>query len=187
MVFRKIYKRDDSDFIDEKKNYYEENYKIKSEEKSKVNDVKKIEIKLRTTKLSNSNKYVDIDLKDEVTMKAKKFFMEETKEDNDTKKKCESSKLGYTENKTSGPSKQFKSRDETDTNDISETERYKKHQSDADKKNAYSKRTENYRQDSKTDRRIRNKDRPAIEIYRPGMGRLNKLKEDSNVDSDPKK
>jgi len=102
------------------------------------------------------------------------------KEDNDIKKKSEILKPVHSENKTSVSSKHSKWHDDKETVETGESENYKKHRSDTDKRFAYNKRIDNRRQESKTDRRIRNKDRPAIEIYRPGMGRLSKLKAEND-------
>lgn len=192
LFFRKIIKshKDDSGFFGEKKKYYEENYKSKNEDiknESKVDEVKKIEFKImKTTKLSNTNKYFD-DLKDELPTKPNKNYMNDSKEDNEIKKKSETLKSEHTENKTSGSSKPNKFNEDNLSADTDVTEINKKNPSDVDKKLSYSKRIDSRRQESKIDRRIRNKDRPAIEIYRPGMGRLSKLKaENDGVESESK-
>lgn len=141
---------------------------------------------MKTTKLSNSNKYFD-DLKDELPTKPDKSYVNDSKEDNETKKKSETSKSEQTENKISGSSKPNKSHEDNLSVDTDVIEINKKHPFDVDKKLSYSKRIDNRRQESKIDRRIRNKDRPAIEIYRPGMGRLSKLKtENDGVESESK-
>lgn len=187
--FRKIIKshKDDSGYFGEKKKYYDENYKSKSEDISKVDEVKKIEFKIiKTTKLNNSNKYFD-DLKDELPTKPDKSYMNDSKEDNEIKKKSETLKSEHTENKISGSSKPNKSHEDNLSADSDVTEVNKKQLSDVDKKFSYSKRIDNRRQELKIDRRIRNKDRPAIEIYRPGMGRLSKLKaENDSVEPESK-
>lgn len=97
--------------------------------------------------------------------------------------------LEQSENKTSGSSRHNKSHmyEDKESVDSGDTENNKKYRSDVDKKFIYSKRIENRRQESKTDRRIRNKDRPAIEIYRPGMGRLSKLKAENDFDESESK
>lgn len=167
--------------MDEKKKYYDDSHKFKNENTHKIEEVKKIEFKLKTNKLSNSpNKYFDGDNKDDLSSKPVKICVDNTKENYVIKKKPESLKSDHSEPKTSESSKHSKSYEDKDSYDTGETEHIKKYRSDADKKNSYSKRIENRRQDSKIDRRIRNKDRPAIEIYRPGMGRLSKLKAESD-------
>lgn len=141
---------------------------------------------MKTPKLSSSNKYFD-DLKDELPTKPDKSYVNDSKEDNEIKKKSETLKSENSENKISGSSKPNKSHEDNLSAEIDVTEINKKHTSDVDKKLSYSKRIDNRRQESKIDRRIRNKDRPAIEIYRPGMGRLSKLKaENDGVESDSK-
>lgn len=141
---------------------------------------------MKTTKLSNSNKYFD-DIKDELPIKPDKNYVNDSKEDNEIKKKSETLKSENTENKTSGSSKPNKFHEDNLSTDPDVIEINKKHSSDVDKKSSYSKRIDNRRQESKIDRRIRNKDRPAIEIYRPGMGRLSKLKaENDGVESESK-
>jgi len=127
-------------------------------------------------------------LKEDVTSKPEKINVDMPKEDNDIKKKSEALKSGHSENKTSVSSKHNKWHDDKETVETGETENYKKYRSDTEKRFAYNKRVDNRRQESKTDRRIRNKDRPAIEIYRPGMGRLSKLKaENDNIEPEAQK
>jgi len=190
-VFRKViksYYKDDAEYVEEKKKYCDESQKIKSENTSGVDDVKKVEFKLKSPKLINSNKNFEHDLKDEISSKSDKICVDDFKEDNEVKNKCETLKLEDSENKTSGSSNYNKSLEDKESVDISETEYNKKHRLDAVKNYIHSKKIENRRQDSKVDRRIRNKDRPAIEIYRPGMGRLSKLKAENDfVESEPKK
>lgn len=214
-IFRKIIKshKDDSGFIGEKKKYHDESHKIKIEDKNKSEDshkfksdetqknksedlskddeIKKIEFKIKTNKLINTNKYFDNDSRDEIPLKPEKENIDNSKEDIDIVKnpdipkpdpdipKLETPKPELIENKTSGSLKHDKSCEENDI-DTAESEYNKKYRSDGDKKNVYSKRVDNRRQDVKTDRRIRNKDRPAIEIYRPGMGRLSKIKAEND-------
>lgn len=150
--------------------------------------MKKIEFKIKTFKLNNSNKYFENDSKDEIPSKSDGIHVDDSKEDNEVKKKSETSKLEHLENKTGGLSKYNKSHEDKECVDTGETENNKKHRFDVDKKYAYTKRMENRRQESKVDRRIRNKDRPAIEIYRPGMGRLSKVKAENDfVELEPKK
>lgn len=147
----------------------------------------KIELKLKSSKPNNLNESVENDLKDEIPSKSNKVCVDDSKEDNEVKKKSETLKLEYSENKTSGSSKYNKSHEDKECNVTGDGDYNKKHRFDADKKYVYSKRVDNRRQDSKVDRRIRNKDRPAIEIYRPGMGRLSKLKAENDFDeSEPK-
>lgn len=190
LFFRKIIKsqKDDTGFVVEKKKYYDDSHKIKSEDISKVDEVKKIEFKImKTTKLSNSNKHFDNDLKDELSVKSDKSVVDDSKEEViEIKKKSETLKSEHIENKTSGSSK-HKSHEDNLTADTDDTDINKKLLPDIDKKFVYNKRVDNRRQESKIDRRIRNKDRPAIEIYRPGMGRLSKLKADNDgVESESK-
>jgi len=138
--------------------------------------------------LNNTNKYSDTDSKDEIhTKKNNKVIIDDTKGDNEIKKKTVILKNENVENKTSGSWKRNKTYEDKDIVDTSEAENNKKHRSDVDKKFSYSKRIEHRRQDPKPDRRIRNKDRPAIEIYRPGMGRLSKLKSDNDCDESESK
>ncbi|XP_025422996.1 regulator of nonsense transcripts 3B [Sipha flava] len=209
--------KDDSGFIGEKKKYYDESHKIKiddktksedshkfksdeiqknkSEDLSKDDEIKKIEFKIKTNKLNNTNKYFDNDLKDEIPLKSEKVNIDNFKEDIDIVKnpdipkpdtpKLETPKPENIENKTSGS---LKHNDSYKENDIEMDEYNKKYSPDGDKKNVQCKRVDNRRQDSKTERRIRNKDRPAIEIYRPGMGRLSKIKvENDSAESKSKK
>lgn len=187
-MFRKIIKshKDDSSFVDEKKKYYDESHKIKTEDASRVDEVKKIEFKIKSSKLNNSNKYFDNDLKDELSPKSEKYT-DDSKDDQDVKKKSKILKPEHSENKIGGLSKHNKPHEDKESTDTGETENHKKYRPDAEKKFVYSKRIENRRQDSKTDRRIRNKDRPAIEIYRPGMGRLSKLKAENDFDESESK
>lgn len=147
----------------------------------------KIEFKLKTTKLNSSNKYFNDDLKDDIQSKSEKNYVDDSNENYEIKKRPVLSKTEHLENKTSGSWKRNKTREDKDSIDIGETENNKKYRSEVDKKIAYSKRTEHHRQDVKPDRRIRNKDRPAIEIYRPGMGRLSKLKPDNDCDESESK
>lgn len=137
-------------------------------------------------------------MKDESPLKLENVNIDNSKEEIEIKKKPEIPKqetskaetpiLDHVENKTSGSSKHNKLHEEKDVDDIVETEYNKKNRSDGDKKHVYSKRVDIRRQDSKTDRRIRNKDRPAIEIYRPGMGRLSKIKAENDcAEPEPKK
>lgn len=186
---RKIIKshhKDDADNVDEKKKYYDESHKIKHEDSSKADDVNKTEIKLKSSKPNNLNQSFENDLKDEISSKSNKVCVDNSKEDN-VKKKFETLKLDCSENKTSGSSKYNKSHEDKESIVAGDGDYNKKHRFDADKKFAYSKRIDNRRQDSKVDRRIRNKDRPAIEIYRPGMGRLSKLKAENDfVESESK-
>lgn len=288
--FRKIVKshKDDSSFVDEKKKYYDESHKIKKEDTSKVDEVKQTELKLKSTKPNNSNKFIDYDLKDEIpirsekisvddsrevikikkkdevrkvefklkstklcnsnkyfdndlkdeiptktekmciddfredtkikkndevkkiesklkttkpnysnkyfdndsndgiSLKTEKAFVDDSKEEIKLKKKYEILKQEHLENETSKSSKHTKSHDDVENVDNIETEDNKQHRSDADKKFVHSKRSD-LRRESKPDRRIRNKDRPAIEIYRPGMGRLSKLKSDNDCDESESK
>jgi len=180
--------KDDTGLIVEKNKYCDESHKVKSEDITKVDEVKKIEIKIKTVKLNSSHKCFDNDLKEDITSKPEKNNVDMSKEDNDIKKKSETLKPGHSENKTSVSSKHSKWYDDKETVETGETDNYKKHRSDTDKKFAYNKRIDNRRQESKTDRRIRNKDRPAIEIYRPGMGRLSKLKaENDNIEPEAQK
>ncbi|XP_060868705.1 regulator of nonsense transcripts 3B [Metopolophium dirhodum] len=178
---KKIFKshKDDTGYIVEKNKYYDENHKVKSEE-TKVDEVKKIEIKIKTAKLNSPLKCFDNDLKEDITSKPEKMNMDMSKEDNDIKKKSETLRPGHSEIKTSVSTKHNKWHDDKETVESGETENYKKHRFDTDKRFSYNKRIDNRRQESKTDRRIRNKDRPAIEIYRPGMGRLSKLKAEND-------
>lgn len=188
--FRKIFKnyKDDSGFFGEKKKYYDENYKMKSEDVSKTDEVKKIEFKIiKPSKPCSSNKLFDNDLKDELPRKIDKSHMDDSKEDDDNIKKSETLKSEHSENKISESLKHNKSLGDKLTTDTDDTEINKKNLSDVDKKFAYSKRIDSRRQDSKIDRRIRNKDRPAIEIYRPGMGRLSKLKVENECDESESK
>lgn len=188
-MFRKIiksHKEDDSSLVDEKKKHCDESHKIKTEDISRVDEVKKIEFKIKSSKLNSTNKYFDNDLKDEFSPKSEKYT-DGSKEDQEVKKKFRTLKLEHSENKTSGLSKYNKPHEDKESVDTGETENHKKYRSDADKKCVYNKRIENRRQDSKTDRRIRNKDRPAIEIYRPGMGRLSKLKAENDFDESESK
>jgi len=161
--------------IVEKNKYCDENHKVKSEE-TKVDEVKKIEIKIKTPKWSSPHKCFDNDLKEDITSKPEKINLDMSNENNDVKKKLETLKPGHSENKTSVSTKHNKWHDDKETVESGEIENYKKHRSDTDKRFSYNIRIYSRRQESKTDRRIRNKDRPAIEIYRPGMGRLSKLK-----------
>lgn len=180
--------KDDTGLIVEKTKNCDESHKVKSEDTSKIDEVKKIEIKIKPAKLNSSNKCFDNDLKEDITSKAEKINMDISKDDNDIKKKSETFKPGHSENKTSVPSKHNKWHDDKETFETGETENYKKHRSDTDKRFPYNKRIDNRRQEPKTDRRIRNKDRPAIEIYRPGMGRLSKLKaENDSIESEAQK
>lgn len=189
--FRKIIKshhKDDTVIIEEKKKYCDESHKVKNEDTTRVDEVKKIEIKIKSSKLNSSHKCFDNDLKEDIISKPEKNDVNTSKEDNDIKKKSETLKPGHSENKTCGSTKHHKWHDDKETVDTSETENYKKHRYDTDKKFSYNKRIDNRRQESKTDRRIRNKDRPAIEIYRPGMGRLSKLKaENDSIESEAQK
>jgi len=172
----------------EKNKHCDESHKAKSEDTTKVDEVKKIEFKSKTIKLNSPTKCFDDRSKEDITSKPEKNNIDISKDDNDIKKKLETLKPGHSENKTSVSSKYNKWHDDKETVETGETENYKKHRSDMDKRYAYNKRIDNRRQESKTDRRIRNKDRPAIEIYRPGMGRLSKLKaENDNIESEPQK
>lgn len=85
--------------------------------------------------------------------------------------------------------KNIKLQEEKESIDNSESENNKKHRpADTDKRFPYNKRIENRHLELRSERRIRNKDRPAIEIYRPGMGRLSKMRTDNNsVNSEHKK
>lgn len=177
----KSHHKDDTGYIDEKKKFSDENYKIKSEDTPRVDDVKKTEFKIKTSKLNNSNKCFENDSKDEISSKSDRIYIDDSKEDIEVRKKSETSKLEHSENKTSSLLKYNKSHENKESVDTGEMENYKKHRFDADKKYTYTKRMENRRQESKVDRRIRNKDRPAIEIYRPGMGRLSKVKAENDV------
>lgn len=248
--------KDDSGFTDEKKKYYDNGYKVKSENTHKndsthkFDEVKKIEFKLKTTKLNNPSKYFDSDSKNDSSLKIEKGHQVDSTEENnevkkksetskpeksyvdsgkenyeikrkpetlklekshvdsskenyeikkksetlkpeksctdhpkescETKKKSETFKSDYSETKTFGSSKYHKSYEDKEYFDNSETETHKRYRSDGDKKSFYNKRIDNRRQESKFDRRIRNKDRPAIEIYRPGMGRLSKIKSEND-------
>jgi len=173
----------------EKNKHYDESHKVKTEEiATRVDEFKKIEFKIKTTKLNSSNKCFDNDLKEDISSKPENVNVDVSQEDNDVKKKSETLKPVHSENKTSVLSKHNKLHDDKEIVDTGETDNYKKHRSDTDKKFAYNKRIDNRRQESKTDRRIRNKDRPAIEIYRPGMGRLSKLKADNDsIESEAQK
>jgi len=183
--------KDDTALNVEKTKHCDESHKVKVEDTTRVDEVKKIEFKIKTTKLNSPTKCFDNDLKENITSKPEKINVDiskEAKEDNDIKKKSETLKPGHSENKTSVSSKYNKWHDDKEIVETGETENYKKHRSDTDKRFAYNKRIDNRRQESKTDRRIRNKDRPAIEIYRPGMGRLSKLKADNdNIESEAQK
>lgn len=183
MFFRKIIKsyKDSSDFVDEKKKYYEDTRKTKSEDTPKIDSVKKIEFKLKTTKMNNSSKCFENDLKDETHSKVEQFYEDSPRENYEIKKRPVTSKLEHSDNKTSASWKRNKTQEDKISVKPDETENIKKYRSETDKKTAF-RRTEHSRQDTKTDRRIRNKDRPAIEIYRPGMGRLSKLKSDNDCD-----
>lgn len=193
LISRKILKnhREDSDFVDEKKTHTDESNKLKGDEPLKENEVKKIEIKIKTNKLNNSSKCLNNDIKDEIPPKVDKIGTDESKEVNEIKKKFEKLVLEQSEKKACEAlkPKTVKHQEDRENIDTSETENSKKHRSaDTDKRSSYNKRIENRQLESRTDRRIRNKDRPAIEIYRPGMGRLSKLKADNDcVDSEPKK
>ncbi|VVC24910.1 UPF3 domain,RNA recognition motif domain [Cinara cedri] len=189
-IQKKILKnhREDSEFVDEKKTNIDETNKTKNEDPPKENEFKKIEFKLKTNKLNNTNKCFNSDLKDEIPPKVDKMCIDESKEVVEIKKKFEKLKLEQLEKKATEALKNMKLYEDKESVDTSENDNYKKHRSDTDKKCSYHKKIENRHQESKTDRRIRNKDRPAIEIYRPGMGRLSKLKSDNDcVDSELKK
>lgn len=201
--FRKIIKshkdnKDSSYFVDENKKYFEDNRKTNSEDPPKVDNIKKIEFKLKTTKLNSSNKCFDYDSKDETQSKSEQYYEDSSRESYEIKKRTVTSKWEHSENKTSASWKHtnthIKTHEDKSENKKQnsvkpdESENIKKYRPETDKKTAFSKRTEHSRQDTKTDRRIRNKDRPAIEIYRPGMGRLSKLKSDNDCDDpEPKK
>lgn len=147
--------------------------------------MKKIEIKIKTIPPCSSSKEFD-DFKDEIQPKVEKIF-NELKEIYANEKKPVTIKPEHSENKTSGSWKRYKTYDDKDYIDNAESENNIKEQFEGDKKYVNSKRIEHRRLESKTDRRIRNKDRPAIEIYRPGMGRLSKLKSDNDCDESESK
>ncbi|XP_050440710.1 regulator of nonsense transcripts 3A [Adelges cooleyi] len=174
---------------EDKKKSTEDCHHKKNEFNPKGEEVKKIEFNVKSiSKLNEFKKNIDDDLKEDVFTRAdKNHEYYKDKSEYESKKKTSTLKNEYFENKNIGTSRYNKHRDEQNHGETKDIECTKQNRSDVDKKSAINKRVDNRRHESKIDRRIRNKDRPAIEIYRPGMGRLSKLKADNEVaDSESK-
>ncbi|XP_050521472.1 regulator of nonsense transcripts 3B [Daktulosphaira vitifoliae] len=167
---------------EDNKKYHEDNHRMKAEYNSKYDEIKKVEFRIKSNlKLNEFKKNID-----NLFTKPDKSYESYKDNDNSESKKKQETLLPDLSTSKSSSSMSHRNRKDQDCNESGDVDNTKKHSSEIDRK-SISRHLENRCQDSKGDRRIRNKDRPAIEIYRPGMGRLSKIKSDNDYpDSESK-